>query len=209
MVVAVPTGAALPVMNFDDENWLGDCATLLGRELWRIAYLAGTAKPPFAKPPKLSNADVKDMQPAAEMVEAAHAVVVREVVAQVAKLDRAALTAAGAVLPPLPEPPEIKLAAPQPAPAQSPKKIVPVENKPAAPTFDAFAISDADALAGLTGLDCARKCSAAGCSITGGACAQPNKGGLQEADRRRPKALARFNRGLPIFSAAVRGWHDD
>jgi hypothetical protein len=195
MVVAVPTGTRLPTMGWGDgeESWLGACGLLIGREAHRISFLKGTAKLPFARPPKISDADERKILPAIEMVEQAHAAVLREIIGQVNQLDRAALSRAGAELPPLPEKqpaveakPVAKPEAPDPA-----SKIAPIEKKPAPPAFDAFAMSDADALAGLTRQDCAQRCSEAGCAISGSACAHPCKGGIRKADKQ-PKSLARF-----------------
>jgi hypothetical protein len=197
MVDAVPTGTRLPVMGFGGDgnsgNWLGDGEILIGREAYRLAELAGAPKLSFAKPPPLSHGtSAKKMQPAAEILEETQAAALRELTGQVARLNRADLEAAGVAVPPLeivempPESPPVRR-------APSAKPVAAVLTAPAQPPFDAFAMTDAEALAGITISDCAKACGEHGCALTGGVrCAHPMKGGLQRPEQGRREILARY-----------------
>ena len=195
MVTAVPSGTHLPVMGFGDGtagNFLGNCEFLIGREAFRIAALAGTARLPFAKVPPLSQGDNHlTMQPAIEVLQQAQEVVLRDVKVQIGRLNIEAMTAAGMAPPPSPPPLTERRAEVR---ADPPKPPLPIAEKPvvAAP-IDAFAyeLKDSEAVAGIGKDDCATACGPAGCIITGAICAHPYKGGVQHADKK-PHVLARY-----------------
>lgn len=204
MVNSVPTGTRLPLMGFGDGtggNWLGDGEILIGREAYRVAELAGAPKLPFARNPPLSHGtSAKRMLPATEILEETQAAVLRELTGQVARLNRADLQTAGVAVPPL----EIVEAPPAPAPVKPTPAVKPAAAAPAAPAqplFDAFAISDAEALAGITASDCARACGAHGCALTGGRCAHPRKGGLNLTEQR-PEVQARYTAACKAVESA-------
>lgn len=205
MVDAVPVGTRLPLMTFGNGtggNWLGDGEFLIGREAYRLAELSGAPKLPFAKPPPLAHGTAAErMQPATEILEETQAAVLRELTGQVANLNRADLEAAGVAVPPL----EIVETPPEPAPlrprAQVETSASPVA--PAQPPFEAFAMTDAEALTGITATDCAEACGAHGCALTGGArCAHPMKGGLEIAELGRREVLARYTAACKVLGAA-------
>ena len=197
MVDAVPSGTHLPVMGFGDGTggpWLGNGEILIGREAYRIAELAGVPKLPFARVPPLSHGtSAKLMQPATEILEETQAAVLREITGQVAKMNRADLEAAGVEVPPL-EIVEFVPPDPPPAPRSPAVPAVAASEAPVRLDFDAFAMTDAEALAGITASTCATVCGAHGCSLTGGAkCGHPLKGGLHISERNKPEVLVRYN----------------
>ncbi|MCW2219512.1 hypothetical protein M2232_003044 [Bradyrhizobium japonicum] len=66
-------------------------------------------------------------------------------------------------------------------------------SQPPPPASAAFAMSDADAIAGMSFEDCAKACGEAGCALTGGPrCSHPLKGGLTKSDLLRPEIVSRY-----------------
>jgi hypothetical protein len=103
MVGVLPAGTSLPVMSMGRVGEFGGALSnlelLLSAEFWRLAADADVPygrrfSVPFAKQPTMANADHRAMLPAAEVFRTAHAAIISEIQAQLAKIAAKAMTAA-------------------------------------------------------------------------------------------------------------------
>lgn len=103
MVSVLPAGTSLPIMSMGRIGEFGGALSnlelLLSAEFWRLAADADVPygkrfSVPFARQPTMGNADHRTMEPAAIVFGEAHAAIISEIEAQLAKIAAKAMTAA-------------------------------------------------------------------------------------------------------------------
>ncbi|HEV2156354.1 hypothetical protein [Bradyrhizobium sp.] len=230
-VVAVPTGCNVPQMAVGPHGAygaiFGPCENLIVAEMWRLAPDrkdgVGRWLLPFAKPVQEMVRNKPEAMPEG-MTEfkAAHAAIIATVSQQIEHLNETAMRQADMTGAPSPLAQEaasrlsfgealVEMAAGQPVEAlvtaepEAPREPTPPP-LPRLPAFDGFTMSDADAIAGITAVDCCKACSEKGCVLTGDIrCAHPMKGGLTKADLLRPEVVARY--AVACTSAGLKNIH--
>lgn len=236
IISVLPSGAVLPTMSMGPNGIfgpaLGPCGQLILAELWRVApeRRDGTGRfvLPFVKVGIELLKDVSELPVGIDELRTADQAILANISEQIEHLNETALRAAdihdaalpaalinedkprslGEALVELAQSqPDTRVVVPPPLPEEKMKpRQAAGPLQPTVPAFDAFTMSDADAIVGISADDCCKACSEKGCVLTGGIrCSHPMKGGLAKGDLLRPDVVNRY--AAACTSAGLKNIH--